>query len=197
MKIWFLVTVENTVQQCVYLVLYHVLLIMFGWSYWRTIFADIKPIPEKVRFWYQINQVVFKLFISDSHSIWGNRFYFLFWFPTLCLLQLGSSISELNLCTTTVMDRNRSDYLVNKLIFLVWNTHHTSDSENFFFFLIFVKLLIIWSYGNHSLLCYKSWVQNRWKPVTDFAHHSVTPNKSPTTTLCESRSNGFTLNDYT
>ncbi|XP_035458260.2 palmitoyltransferase ZDHHC20-B isoform X2 [Spodoptera frugiperda] len=39
-------TIESTVQQCIYLVLYHILLIMFAWSYWRTIFAEIKPIPE-------------------------------------------------------------------------------------------------------------------------------------------------------
>ncbi|XP_046972401.1 palmitoyltransferase ZDHHC15B isoform X1 [Vanessa atalanta] len=42
-------TIESTVQQCIYLVLYHILLIMFAWSYWRTIFADIKPIPEKYK----------------------------------------------------------------------------------------------------------------------------------------------------
>ncbi|XP_013186176.1 palmitoyltransferase ZDHHC15B isoform X2 [Amyelois transitella] len=42
-------TIENTAQQCVYLVLYHILLIMFAWSYWRTIFADIKPIPDKYK----------------------------------------------------------------------------------------------------------------------------------------------------
>lgn len=44
----FTVTIESTVQQCIYLVLYHILLIMFAWSYWRTIFAEIKPIPETV-----------------------------------------------------------------------------------------------------------------------------------------------------
>ncbi|KAF9416390.1 hypothetical protein HW555_006237 [Spodoptera exigua] len=42
-------TIESTVQQCIYLVLYHILLIMFAWSYWRTIFAEIKPIPEKFK----------------------------------------------------------------------------------------------------------------------------------------------------
>ncbi|XP_038207156.1 palmitoyltransferase ZDHHC15-like isoform X1 [Zerene cesonia] len=42
-------TIESTVQQCVYLVLYHILLIMFAWSYWRTIFADIKQIPDKYK----------------------------------------------------------------------------------------------------------------------------------------------------
>ncbi|XP_063832404.1 palmitoyltransferase ZDHHC15B isoform X1 [Ostrinia nubilalis] len=42
-------TIETTVQQCIYLVLYHILLIMFAWSYWRTIFADIKPIPDKYK----------------------------------------------------------------------------------------------------------------------------------------------------
>ncbi|CAK1593978.1 unnamed protein product [Parnassius mnemosyne] len=42
-------TIESTVQQCIYLIVYHILLIMFSWSYWRTIFADIKPIPEKYK----------------------------------------------------------------------------------------------------------------------------------------------------
>ncbi|KAG6448133.1 hypothetical protein O3G_MSEX005345 [Manduca sexta] len=42
-------TIESTVQECVYLVLYHILLIMFAWSYWRTIFAEIKQIPEKYK----------------------------------------------------------------------------------------------------------------------------------------------------
>ncbi|XP_047510787.1 palmitoyltransferase ZDHHC2-like isoform X3 [Pieris napi] len=42
-------TIESTVQQCVYLVLYHILFIMFAWSYWRTIFADIKSIPDKYK----------------------------------------------------------------------------------------------------------------------------------------------------
>lgn len=44
----FSVTVESTVQQCIYLVVYHILLIMLTWSYWRTIFTDIEPIPDKV-----------------------------------------------------------------------------------------------------------------------------------------------------
>ncbi|XP_022114768.2 palmitoyltransferase ZDHHC2 isoform X3 [Pieris rapae] len=42
-------TIESTVQQCVYLVLYHILFIMFAWSYWRTIFANIKAIPDKYK----------------------------------------------------------------------------------------------------------------------------------------------------
>ncbi|XP_050680527.1 palmitoyltransferase ZDHHC2-like isoform X1 [Leptidea sinapis] len=42
-------TIESTVQQCVYLILYHILLIMLAWSYWRTVFADIKPIPDKYK----------------------------------------------------------------------------------------------------------------------------------------------------
>ncbi|CAB3233359.1 unnamed protein product [Arctia plantaginis] len=42
-------TITNTVQMVVYLVLYHILLIMFAWSYWRTIFAEIKPIPDKYK----------------------------------------------------------------------------------------------------------------------------------------------------
>lgn len=45
---YFAGTITNTVQMVVYLVLYHILLIMFAWSYWRTIFAEIKPIPDKV-----------------------------------------------------------------------------------------------------------------------------------------------------
>ncbi|CAF4880273.1 unnamed protein product [Pieris macdunnoughi] len=42
-------TIESTVQQCVYLVIYHILFIMFAWSYWRTIFANIKSIPDKYK----------------------------------------------------------------------------------------------------------------------------------------------------
>ncbi|XP_021195378.1 palmitoyltransferase ZDHHC15B isoform X1 [Helicoverpa armigera] len=42
-------TIESTVQKCIYLVLYHILLIMFSWSYWQTIFAELKPIPEKFK----------------------------------------------------------------------------------------------------------------------------------------------------
>lgn len=42
------VTIESTVQKCVYLVIFHILLIMFAWSYWRTIFAEIPPVPDKV-----------------------------------------------------------------------------------------------------------------------------------------------------
>ncbi|XP_032522363.1 palmitoyltransferase ZDHHC2-like isoform X2 [Danaus plexippus] len=42
-------TIDGTAQKCIYLVLYHILLIMFLWSYWRTIFADIKPIPDKYK----------------------------------------------------------------------------------------------------------------------------------------------------
>ncbi|XP_014357163.2 palmitoyltransferase ZDHHC15B isoform X1 [Papilio machaon] len=42
-------TIESTVQKTIYLLVYHILLIMFCWSYWRTIFADIKQIPEKYK----------------------------------------------------------------------------------------------------------------------------------------------------
>ncbi|XP_013166238.1 PREDICTED: palmitoyltransferase ZDHHC15-like isoform X3 [Papilio xuthus] len=42
-------TLESTVQKTIYLLVYHILLIMFCWSYWRTIFADIKQIPEKYK----------------------------------------------------------------------------------------------------------------------------------------------------
>ncbi|XP_062525410.1 palmitoyltransferase ZDHHC2 isoform X9 [Bombyx mori] len=42
-------TIQSTVQQWIYLVLYHILLIMFVWSYWKTIFAEIEPIPEKYK----------------------------------------------------------------------------------------------------------------------------------------------------
>ncbi|XP_039759875.1 palmitoyltransferase ZDHHC15B-like isoform X1 [Pararge aegeria] len=42
-------TIESTIEQIIYLILYHILLIMFAWSYWRTIFADIKPIPDKYK----------------------------------------------------------------------------------------------------------------------------------------------------
>ncbi|XP_049885690.1 palmitoyltransferase ZDHHC20-B-like isoform X1 [Pectinophora gossypiella] len=42
-------TITSTVQQCVYLILFHILLFMFIWSYWRTIFAEIKPVPDKYK----------------------------------------------------------------------------------------------------------------------------------------------------
>ncbi|XP_063636293.1 palmitoyltransferase ZDHHC20-B-like isoform X1 [Cydia splendana] len=42
-------TIESTVQQVLYLIFYHILLFMFSWSYCRTIFAQIKPIPEKFK----------------------------------------------------------------------------------------------------------------------------------------------------
>ncbi|XP_026332264.1 palmitoyltransferase ZDHHC15 isoform X3 [Hyposmocoma kahamanoa] len=42
-------TIESTVQKCVYLVIFHILLIMFAWSYWRTIFAEIQPVPDKYK----------------------------------------------------------------------------------------------------------------------------------------------------
>ncbi|XP_068619465.1 palmitoyltransferase ZDHHC15B-like isoform X2 [Battus philenor] len=42
-------TIESTVQQCIYLIVYHMLLVMFCWSYWQTIFAEIKQIPEKYK----------------------------------------------------------------------------------------------------------------------------------------------------
>lgn len=42
------VTIENTVQKSFYLAIYHIILVMFTWSYWQTIFCDIRPVPEKV-----------------------------------------------------------------------------------------------------------------------------------------------------
>ncbi|KOB72128.1 Palmitoyltransferase [Operophtera brumata] len=44
-----ILTVQNTIQQCIYLVLYHILLVMFSWSYWKTVFAEIQPIPDKYK----------------------------------------------------------------------------------------------------------------------------------------------------
>ncbi|XP_041982674.1 palmitoyltransferase ZDHHC15B-like isoform X2 [Aricia agestis] len=40
-------TIKSAVQQWVYLVIYHVLLIMFAWSYGKTIFANVEQIPSK------------------------------------------------------------------------------------------------------------------------------------------------------
>ncbi|XP_047987133.1 palmitoyltransferase ZDHHC2 isoform X2 [Leguminivora glycinivorella] len=42
-------TIESTVQQVLYLIVYHIVLFMFAWSYCRTIFAQIEPIPEKFK----------------------------------------------------------------------------------------------------------------------------------------------------
>ncbi|XP_059051661.1 palmitoyltransferase ZDHHC15B-like isoform X1 [Achroia grisella] len=60
-----IVTIDSTAQQCVYMVLYHILLIMFAWSYWRTIFADIRPIPDK----YKLpDEELEKLLSADSED---------------------------------------------------------------------------------------------------------------------------------
>ncbi|XP_053615819.1 palmitoyltransferase ZDHHC2 isoform X2 [Plodia interpunctella] len=58
-------TIENTAQQVIYLIIYHILLIMFAWSYWRTIFAEIQPIPDK----YKLPEVELeKLLSADSED---------------------------------------------------------------------------------------------------------------------------------
>ncbi|XP_037962479.2 palmitoyltransferase ZDHHC20-B isoform X3 [Plutella xylostella] len=42
-------TLESTAQQCAYLVMYHILLIMLIWSYYQTIFSQLQDIPDKFK----------------------------------------------------------------------------------------------------------------------------------------------------
>ncbi|KAJ2954740.1 hypothetical protein O0L34_g3043 [Tuta absoluta] len=42
-------TITSTVQQCLYLIVFHILLFMFIWSYMRTIFATIQPVPDRFK----------------------------------------------------------------------------------------------------------------------------------------------------
>lgn len=44
-----ILTIESTVEQSFYLIFYHLIFIMFCWSYWRTIFSDVRPVPEKYK----------------------------------------------------------------------------------------------------------------------------------------------------
>ncbi|KAI5644892.1 DHHC palmitoyltransferase domain-containing protein [Phthorimaea operculella] len=42
-------TITSTVQQCLYLIVFHILLFMFIWSYMRTIFTVIQPVPDRFK----------------------------------------------------------------------------------------------------------------------------------------------------
>ncbi|KOC60939.1 Palmitoyltransferase ZDHHC2 [Habropoda laboriosa] len=42
-------TVDNYVQKAFYLFFYHVLFLLFLWSYWQTVFTDLIEIPDKFR----------------------------------------------------------------------------------------------------------------------------------------------------
>lgn len=44
-----LLTVESIVEKCFYLIVYHVLLFMFMWAYWQTIFTDIGHVPKQFK----------------------------------------------------------------------------------------------------------------------------------------------------
>lgn len=42
------VTIESVAKTVIYLIIYHVLFVMFSWSYCQTIFTDIGRVPTKV-----------------------------------------------------------------------------------------------------------------------------------------------------
>lgn len=42
------VTVEYVAQRIIYLLMYHVIFVMFCWSYWQTVFTDVGFVPQKV-----------------------------------------------------------------------------------------------------------------------------------------------------
>ncbi|CAM1329535.1 ZDHHC2 (predicted) [Pycnogonum litorale] len=42
-----LLTVSRVFEKVIYLVLYHIFLIMFAWSYWQTIFTSIGTVPKQ------------------------------------------------------------------------------------------------------------------------------------------------------
>ncbi|XP_050694544.1 palmitoyltransferase ZDHHC20-B-like isoform X2 [Eriocheir sinensis] len=44
-----LFTITNIVEKCFYLIVYHILLTMFLWAYWQTIFTDIGTVPKQFR----------------------------------------------------------------------------------------------------------------------------------------------------
>lgn len=44
----FLVTVQSTAETIIFLILYHILFVMFVWSYFQTIFIEVGRVPEKV-----------------------------------------------------------------------------------------------------------------------------------------------------
>lgn len=44
----FLVTIESDAKKVLFLIFYHILFIMFFWSYFQTIFIDVGRVPDKV-----------------------------------------------------------------------------------------------------------------------------------------------------
>ncbi|KAF2884858.1 hypothetical protein ILUMI_21335 [Ignelater luminosus] len=44
-----IVTINSVVKKVIYLIIYHITLIMFCWAYWKTIFTDIGTVPEKFK----------------------------------------------------------------------------------------------------------------------------------------------------
>ncbi|XP_063852881.1 palmitoyltransferase ZDHHC20-B-like isoform X2 [Scylla paramamosain] len=44
-----LFTITNIIEKCFYLIIYHVLLVMFLWAYWQTIFTEIGTVPKQFR----------------------------------------------------------------------------------------------------------------------------------------------------
>lgn len=45
----FIVTVQSTIEKIIFLILYHVLFVMFVWSYFQTIFIEVGRVPDKVK----------------------------------------------------------------------------------------------------------------------------------------------------
>ncbi|KAK3857635.1 hypothetical protein Pcinc_036126 [Petrolisthes cinctipes] len=44
-----ILTVESIIEKCLCLVVYHVLLFLFLWAYWQTVFTDIGTVPKQFR----------------------------------------------------------------------------------------------------------------------------------------------------
>uniref|UniRef100_A0A6A7FV22 Palmitoyltransferase n=2 Tax=Hirondellea gigas TaxID=1518452 RepID=A0A6A7FV22_9CRUS len=44
-----ILTIESNIQKTLYLLVYHVILVLFVWSYWQTIFTDIGFVPKQFR----------------------------------------------------------------------------------------------------------------------------------------------------
>lgn len=42
------VTIQSTTEKAIFLIVYHVLFLMFVWSYFQTIFIEVGRVPDKV-----------------------------------------------------------------------------------------------------------------------------------------------------